>query len=86
MRKNMDDARLPMTEETTVGLFGAVNIGLVAAARLVDNIGPVLHDLLTAMQCAVAVVTVIYIWRKASAIKRKSKLMPKKKKKKEIRY
>jgi hypothetical protein len=75
-----------MTEETAVGLFGAVNIGLVAASRLVDNIGPVLHDLLTATQCAVAVVSVIYIWRKANAIKRNANIMPKKKKKKVIRY
>lgn len=85
MRARMIESRFQLTDETAVGLFGAVNLGLTAFSRLVDNIGPVLHDLLTAGQCAVAVVTVIYIWRKSQTLKRKVAVKTKKKKK-VIRY
>lgn len=81
----MTEPRLQLTDETAVGLFGAVNLGLTAFSRVVDNIGPILHDLLTAGQCAVAVVTVIYIWRKSQTLKQKI-AVKKKTKKKVIRY
>lgn len=84
MRVRMTESRFMLTDETAVGLFGAINLGLTAFSRLVDNIGPVLHDLLTAGQCAVAVVTVIYIWRKAQSLKRKANVKTKKRKK--VRY
>ena len=74
--------------DSLVAIFGAINIGLAGASKLVDNLGPILHDLLTAGQCAVAVVTVIYVWRKAQEIKRKAKvkIIEHKKKKTKPKY
>lgn len=58
------------TDDRTVGLFAAVNVGASGLSKVIESIAPALDLLLTMGQIAVAVVTVIYVWRKATKTKK----------------
>lgn len=58
------------TDDRAVGFFAAANVGASGFSKVIESIAPTLDLLLTVGQVAVAVVTVIYVWRKATNAKK----------------
>lgn len=56
-------------DDVIVGMLGAANLSVEAAAKLIDLMTQAAHFLVPLGQVAVAVATVYYILRKAKAIK-----------------
>lgn len=58
------------TDDRAVGFFAAANVGASGFSKVIESIAPTLDLLLTAGQIAVAIVTVVYVWRKAINVKK----------------
>jgi hypothetical protein len=60
------------TSDQAVGFLAAINLMVASVAKFFQTLAPAVDALVSLGQFAVAVVTVVYIWRKAQAVKRAS--------------